>query len=145
MSSAGLAAETDHQVLEFELGEERFCVDIADVNEIVEKGDLTPIPNTDEHVLGVMDLRGETTTIIDPKRVLDVEEATEGERVIIFENDSGRAVGWLVDSVHEVTDLADEDVESVNDDELVRGVISQEERFVVWVAPEAINSNTHHG
>lgn len=142
MSSANVKAETDRQVLEFQLGDERFCVDIADVNEIVEKGDLTPIPNTEDHVLGVMDLRGETTTIIDPKRVLDVTDSTAGERVIIFESDSGRAIGWLVDAVHEVTDLADEDVESVNDDELVRGVISQAERFVVWVAPGAINTTT---
>ena len=135
-----LSMERDVQVLEFRLGEERFCVDIADINEIVEKGQLTGIPNTADHVLGVMDLRGETTTIVDPKQVLDVADVDTGERVIIFESDDARPIGWLVDSVHEVSTLGEEDVESVGEDAVVKGVISQGDRFVVWVEPDAVHA-----
>ncbi|MFN1126905.1 chemotaxis protein CheW, partial [Halobacterium salinarum] len=51
--------ETD--VLEFSLGAGRYCIDIAHVDEIVDAGeDVTPIPNSEQHVIGVVDLRGET-------------------------------------------------------------------------------------
>ncbi|MBS3761377.1 chemotaxis protein CheW [Halodesulfurarchaeum sp.] len=130
------------QVLVFTLGDTQYCVGIDRINEIVEKGDLTALPNTADHVLGVMDLRGETTTIIDPKLVLDTGAETDAERVIIFGTDGERPVGWLVDQVHEVADVSDDETESVAEDETVRGVIRSEDRFIIWIDPSAVNSVT---
>lgn len=130
-----------HQVLEFSLGDNRYGVAITDVDEIVEKGSLTPLPKSEDHVEGVMDLRGETTTIVDPKRVFDVEGETAGDRIIIFDEEKGQSIGWIVDRVHEVSTLDEEEVESVNEDAAsIRGVIQREDRFVIWVDPDPINS-----
>ena len=131
-----------NQVLVFTLGDTRYCVGIDRINEIVEKDDLTPLPNAAEHVRGVMDLRGETTTIIDPKLVLDTGRETDADRVIIFGTDGERPVGWLVDQVHEVADVSEDEIESVAEDETVRGVIRSEDRFVIWIDPSAVNSVT---
>lgn len=133
------------QALVFTLGETKYCVGIDRVNEIVEKGDLTQVPNTASHVEGVMDLRGETTTIIDPNNVLNTGVETTGDRVIIFESeDQKRPVGWLVDRVHAVIEVSDDDIEPVSDETTVRGVIRSDERFVIWVRPAAVNPDTRH-
>jgi purine-binding chemotaxis protein CheW len=128
------------QLLVFTLGDTQYCVGIDRINEIVEKDDLTALPNTADHVRGVMDLRGETTTIIDPKLVLDTGAKTAADRVIIFGTDRKRPVGWLVDEVHEVADVSDDEIESVTEDETIRGVIRSEDRFVIWIDPSAVNS-----
>lgn len=130
------------QVLVFTLGDTKYCVGIDTINEIVEKGDLTAIPNAADHVRGVMDLRGLTTTIIDPKLVLDTGTATDPERVIIFETETERPVGWLVDQVHEVADVSADEIESVSDEETVRGVIRSDERFIIWIDPSAVHVDT---
>ena len=128
------------QVLEFGLGDETYCLDIRYVDEIVDASDLTAIPNSPRHVEGVMDLRGQTTTIIDPKTLLGVSGESESDRIIVFDPDAvddGSSVGWTVDDVYQVRDVTPEEVdtsESVTDDG-VHGVVKDEDRFVVWVEP----------
>lgn len=130
------------QVLVFTLGDTRYCVSINSINEIVEKGELTQVPNAASHVRGVMDLRGETTTLIDPKQILDTGGENDGDRVVIFDGWDGRSVGWLVDRVHEVAEVNDADIESVSDREAVRGVIRTEDRFIIWLNPTPVNAGT---
>ncbi|CAI50164.1 purine-binding taxis protein CheW [Natronomonas pharaonis DSM 2160] len=131
------------QVLEFRLGDETYCVSIDFVTEIVDMGELTPIPNSPPHVEGVIDLRGNTTSIIDPKVGLDIEGEL-GERIVIFDSeifDDERSVGWAVDSVEEVSDI---DLEEVDDSpveqEHIYGLIKREEDFVVWIDPKTMDN-----
>ncbi|WP_313692817.1 chemotaxis protein CheW [Halorarum halobium] len=129
------------QVLEFGLGDETYCLDIGYIDEIVDAGDLTAIPNSPTHVEGVMDLRGKTTTIIDPKTLLGVAGDGARERIIVFDPDEtseGGTVGWVVDEVFQVRDVAADEVDegtTAGDDD-VRGIVKGEDRFVVWVEPQ---------
>jgi len=134
------------QVLEFELGEERYCVSIDYVTEIVDVGDLTEVPNSPGHVEGVMDLRGRTTSIIDPKVVFDIAGDGEAQRIIVFEPDiveDQGAAGWLVDEVFQVVQIDPEDLDTSpsEDDEAIRGVVKRGDgEFVIWVDPQAIHA-----
>jgi purine-binding chemotaxis protein CheW len=138
------------QVLEFKLGSETYCVDIDYVTEIVDVGDLTDLPNAPDYVDGVMDLRGRTTAIVDPKSVFDIDEtAADSKRIIVFDPDiiaNRKATGWLVDEVYQVVKLDDETVEEAPESgrEAVRGVIkhddSDDDSFVIWVDPQAVHS-----
>lgn len=134
------AAGESTQVLEFGLGEETYCLDIGYIDEIVDAGDLTTIPNSPRHVEGVMDLRGQTTTIIDPKTLLGVEGDTESERIVVFDPEAiedGGTVGWTVDEVYQVRDVASDQVDDATTatEDAVRGIVKDEDRFVVWVKP----------
>lgn len=152
MASSERAAEDDSaaeastgegetaQVLEFGLGEETYCLDIAHVDEIVDAGELTAIPNSPRHVEGVMDLRGRTTTIVDPKTLFGIDEEGTRERIVVFDSagtDDGGTVGWVVDEVFQVRDVAADDVDEGTPaaDDGVRGIVKGEDRFVVWVEP----------
>ncbi|QZP36580.1 chemotaxis protein CheW [Halobaculum magnesiiphilum] len=147
MASSERAADADAvsteettQVLEFGLGDETYCLDIAYIDEIVDAGDLTAIPNSPRHVEGVMDLRGKTTTIIDPKTLLSVTGSGARERIIVFdpeEVDDGGTVGWVVDEVFQVRDVPADQVDEATTagDDSVRGIVKGDDRFVVWVEP----------
>ena len=141
-SAADDADETARtvQMLEFELGGETYCVDIDYVSEIVDRGSVTPVPNAPEFVRGVMDLRGRTTSIVDPKTLLNVDAESEAQRIVIFDADSfedDAAVGWLVDAVHQVDRVSMDDVEEPPMDrgELITGIVRREDGLVVWVTP----------
>jgi purine-binding chemotaxis protein CheW len=132
------------QLLEFELGDETYAVDIAHVAEIVDVNELTVIPNSASHVEGVMDLRGKTTTIIDPKSVFGIEADGERKRIVVFDRErtvDGKPIGWIVDEVDQVVEVDGEDVESspVGDDDAVRGVIKRDDDFVIWVRPAVLD------
>ncbi|MFC7080007.1 chemotaxis protein CheW [Halorussus caseinilyticus] len=130
----------DVQVLEFRLEDRKYCIDIAHVDEIVDKKELTPLPNSDPRVEGVMDLRGTTTTIINPKKVLDLDETETGERVVVLESDGEGNVGWLIDAVTQVVSIDTDDVDESVESGSVRGIVRQDDDFVVWVKPAEINS-----
>ncbi len=128
------------QVLEFGLGDETYCLDIGVIDEIVDAGELTRIPNSPPHVEGVMDLRGRTTSIINPKTVFDIENGGERNRIIVFDpNAVGEqgTIGWVVDEVFQVTDVTPDAVDETTtaNDENVRGIVKGEDRFIVWVDP----------
>jgi len=128
------------QVLEFELGEETYCVDIDYVSEIVDRGSLTSVPNAPPYVEGVMDLRGRTTSIVNPKTLLNVEGTVEPSRIVIFDAKQfadGAAVGWLVDEVDQVIRVSMEDVEEppMDHGDFIEGIIRRDEGLVVWISP----------
>ncbi|MFC7073700.1 chemotaxis protein CheW [Halovenus rubra] len=137
--------KTTGQVLEFKLEEETYCVSIDYVTEIVDIGELTTVPNSPPHIQGVMDLRGRTTSIVDPKAVFDIDSDREPARIIVFDpeivNDQA-AAGWLVDEVNQVVQVDDDDVDEspAEDDEAIYGVIKSEgEKYVIWVDPAAVH------
>jgi purine-binding chemotaxis protein CheW len=137
---------TGDQVLEFELGAETYCVSIDHVTEIVDVGEVTAVPNSPPYVEGVMDLRGRTTSIVDPKAVFDVGDGTDAQRIIVYDPDlveDHGAVGWLVDDVDQVVRVDGDDVDTstAGGDDSVRGVVKRDGDFVIWIDPEAVHTN----
>jgi purine-binding chemotaxis protein CheW len=139
MTAAVAARELPEQVLEFTLGNEQYCLGIDRIEEIVKIGEMTTLPNTSPSVAGVMDLRGETTTILDLTSVLNVHSDQTSQQVIIL--DSEERIGWLVDRVNRVSDLTDADIDSGPDSPYISGLISDGGEFVIWVESEAINES----
>lgn len=129
------------QVIEFELGNERYCIDIDHVAEIVrrDEGDITPVPNSPRHIKGVVDLRGKTTQIVDPFVLLNIQGgAEEREQIMVFDADGmdGENVGWLVDEVYRVTQVSPDDVEDApNKQDGIQGVVNRDEGFLIWTEP----------
>jgi purine-binding chemotaxis protein CheW len=143
------------QVLEFTIGEESYCIEIECVTEIVDGGETTSIPDTPEHVAGVMSLRGRTTTIIEPRVLLDGAEvspddliADGGEtdhRIVVFDQetiDTDGAVGWNVSEVAEVAHVSEDSIETapVSDTDLFRGIVKRDDEFLLWINSEAVGS-----
>jgi len=137
---------TTGQVLEFKLGDETYCVSIGYVTEIVDIGELTQVPNAPAHVRGVMDLRGRTTSIVDPKTVFGMHDDSDGKRIIVFDPEivqDQSAAGWLVDEVYQVVQVSPDQIDQspANESGSIRGVIKRGDEFVIWVDPAVVHSS----
>lgn len=89
-------------LLSFEIARQTFCFPISSVREIRSWSAVTPIPNSEEYVLGLTNLRGRITPVIDLQRRLGFGCAAVGERsVVVIVEDGPRIVGFLVDAVRE--------------------------------------------
>ena len=112
--------ESSHQYLTFLLNNEEYGIEILKVQEIKGWGPLTPLPNSPDYVLGVLNLRGSILPIIDLRIRLALEksEFSPTTAVIIvvvnFDNKT-RTIGLVVDSVSEVYQLLPESIQSVEE------------------------------
>ncbi|MBA1275333.1 chemotaxis protein CheW [Stutzerimonas azotifigens] len=104
------------QYLTFTLGGELFAVGTLSVREIIEYGQLTPVPMMPPSILGVINLRGSVVPVID-LRLRFGESATQISRrtcIIILEVAQGQltqVVGIVVDAVNAVLEITAQDVE----------------------------------
>jgi purine-binding chemotaxis protein CheW len=134
--------EEETRVLEFQLGGEYYCLDIDYIEEIVKDETITRVPNTPDYVEGVVDLRGQITTILNPKVTIGKDDVNPGELIIVFDSDSFEDqghMGWVVDDVRQVSPITDNEVnEPPVQKGYINGVIDREgdEQFVIWTNPD---------
>lgn len=138
MTAATTRPEPPAQGLEFALGEQRYCVGIDAVVEVVSADEMAEPPDALPQVAGLIDRRGEPTTVLDPKRVLDLPATGETDHVVVFDRDE--RLGWAVDVVHRVADLSDADVDPVTDDRYLSGVVN-DDPSVLWVDADRVNGS----
>ncbi len=105
---------TTIQVAIFKLGDERYGVETSQVKEIIRVEEITSIPNAPDYVEGVINLRGQITTIINLRRRFGMEPKPidNDTRIIVFEH-KGSTIGMMVDTVTEVRYLAKEDIKEL--------------------------------
>ncbi|AEC52045.1 purine-binding chemotaxis protein [Pyrococcus sp. NA2] len=103
---------TEIQVVAFRLGNEEFCLEISKVREIKEMMPITRVPNAPDFVEGVINLRGQITTVINLKKLLGYydDEDLSNKKIIIAEV-NGEIVGVIVDSVSDVITLTEDQIE----------------------------------
>jgi purine-binding chemotaxis protein CheW len=82
---------------------EDYALPIADVLEVAELGEVTPLPGAGAAVLGVRNLRGQVLPVVDLATALGLEASTP-DRVVIADCGGHRA-GLAVDSVTAVERL----------------------------------------
>ena len=110
----GVAA--GRQYLVFTLGGDAFAIDILQIREIIEFGELTEVPMTPPTVRGVISLRGAVVPVIDLAARFGRGRMQTGRRscIVIVEvaGDQGtQTLGVMVDGVNEVIEIAASDIE----------------------------------
>ena len=117
------------EVVEFELGGERYALDINLVREIVEMIPITPIPRAPAFISGVINLRGEITNIMNLNTLLGLpeEDIQDNQKIIVLvpEAAKGNNVGIIVDDVSSVRQVPETDIENIG-----AGISSEFSQFV---------------
>jgi len=119
MHEAGQEAEGS-QYLTFMLAGEHYGVDILRVQEIKGWAPVTRIPNTPEHLRGVLNLRGTIVPIVDLRMRFDLEKAEYTALTVIIvlsvQTENGeRIIGVVVDAVSDVLNVKPEDIKPTPD------------------------------
>lgn len=133
------------QFLTFTVEKEEYGVDIMTVREIKGWTETTRLPNSQEYMRGVMNLRGLIIPIFDLRARfhMGITEATAKHVVIILAIE-GRNIGILVDTVSDILDANADQIKpaptSGSDTQInadyISGLISIEERMVVLLNVE---------
>jgi purine-binding chemotaxis protein CheW len=102
------------QFLTFLLDGEEYGVDILRVQELKAWDAVTPLPNTPDWVLGVINLRGVIVPIVDLRRRFGLPEIAYGKTTVVVvlkveAADRTRIMGVVVDAVSDVYNVAPAD------------------------------------
>jgi purine-binding chemotaxis protein CheW len=102
--------------LTFTLADEEYGIGILKVKEIIGMMAITSVPRTPEFVKGVINLRGKVIPVIDLrlKFGMDAIQYTDRTCIIVVEidaNDMTIQIGIVVDSVSEVLNIKEEEIE----------------------------------
>jgi purine-binding chemotaxis protein CheW len=100
---AGNNSSNDMQLVVFRLGNEEFGADISQVREIIRAGEITSIPQAPDYIHGVINLRGQVTSVVNLRRKLGMPDKNtdNNSRIVVVEAERS-TVGMMVDSVTEV-------------------------------------------
>lgn len=111
-----MGQDSTRQYLTFMLNHEVFALEIDKVREVMDFTEVTKVPQTPDYMRGVINLRGNVVPVVDLRLkfgmgetektvntcVIIAEVAVDGETVVL---------GAMADSVQEVLDLEDSQIE----------------------------------
>jgi len=134
--------DIEKQLVTFQLGVEKYGIDIMDVNEIWKVEDIRAIPNAPTYVEGIFNLRGDIVPIINLhkrfhlKKVLfnEDDELLSGSIIL---NINGQKLGVIIDKVLRVITIDMDQVQpppqiiSGIGAEYIQGVVQTEEGYLI--------------
>jgi purine-binding chemotaxis protein CheW len=100
-----------HQVVMFMLDEQRYAMPLSAVERVVRMVEITPIPQTPEIVLGMINAQGSVIPVVDIRRRfrLPAREPRLSDQLLIART-SKRPVALVVDAVNEVAMLSGQEI-----------------------------------
>lgn len=144
--NAELEKDPITQWVTFFLESEKYGIQVMQVQEVLRLTDIAPVPGAPDYVMGIINLRGNVVTVIDSRKRfgLPEQESDDSTRIVIIETESEMVVGILVDSVAEVAELRNSEIESApnlgNDDSsrFIQGVCNKEDELLILVDVERL-------
>lgn len=138
------AGTNEVEVLVFMLDGGSYGVNVAKVREIIERPNLTQLPESHPAVRGVFQLREHVLPLVDLRAFFNMEPSPDDStaRVVVTEFNSGR-LGFLVDRVERIHRLSWKDMDEVpwtsaDGDQDVTSVAHIEEEMVLMLDFERI-------
>jgi purine-binding chemotaxis protein CheW len=125
----------------FQLENETYGIDVMQIREVLRSPEISPVPGAPSYVLGIINLRGNVVAIIDTRSRFGLpsrEEIDDASRILILEA-GDYVVGFLVDSVSEVAELKNEEIESAPDtgsgdsSRFISGLYNRKEGLLILV------------
>ncbi|MFS0561187.1 chemotaxis protein CheW [Terribacillus sp. 179-K 1B1 HS] len=128
----------DVKVIVFQLKNEEYAVPVTQVGSIEKMEHITRVPNTEDFIKGVINMRGVVTPIVDLRSRLGLEETPvdENTRIIIVDLEE-TSIGLIVDAANDVVDIPVNKIEKAPqvigaiDIDYIDGVVNLEDRLVI--------------
>jgi purine-binding chemotaxis protein CheW len=96
----------------FKIGEESYGIGIRHIIEIIELQKISAVPDMPEYVKGVINLRGKVIPIVNLRLRFGIEERAYDDRTCIIVAEIDRVlIGLIVDTVEEVMEIPEGDIE----------------------------------
>ena len=128
------------QLVSFMLADEEYGVEVLKVREIIRMPTITRMPNTPQHIEGIINLRGKVIPIISMrKRFGLMENENNANTRIIIMDVAGALTGFIVDAVSEVIRIHSSEIQPPPSmvmsggigQEFITGVFNHAERLLI--------------
>jgi len=125
--------------LSFSLGEEDYAVPLLSVKEVIAVPEITPIPFSPPHFLGIMNLRGQVISVIDLRQKLQIKTQKSSETAIIICDLSPLCLGVVVDSINSVLAPSPEemsgrpDMQSQRNTDYITHVCRKDKKLILFL------------
>jgi purine-binding chemotaxis protein CheW len=130
------------QFLTFKLEGSQYAVEVYKVQEVLEYTHITKVPCAAAYVEGLINSRGQGISVVNLRKKFGMPEidVTKDTRIIVLEVKSEKGVttfGAIADSVQEVIDLADEEIEPSPKfgnniaARFIRGIGKRDDKFII--------------
>ncbi|MBM4067198.1 MAG: purine-binding chemotaxis protein CheW [Planctomycetes bacterium] len=105
--------EEIQQFIGIQLNNEIYGIPVEKIKTIVKPLQITNIPGTPPHIMGLMNLHGEILCVVDVKVLLNMGRAIPGEnsRVVVIKTAEG-LVGVFCDEVIDIYDIVKKNIET---------------------------------
>jgi len=133
----------DKQYLTFKIANENYGLELTQAKEIIKPPKVTNVPNTEESIQGVINLRGQVIPVIDMITKLGLnekeKEGYKNEKRIVVINIKEILIGLYVDNVKEVVKLSDNEIEDVQEtkkgirQEYIKGVFTTSDSLIIII------------
>lgn len=134
----------DRKVIIFKLGNEEFAFDIHQVERILGYIEPTKVPEAPFFVEGVINYQNTILPIISLRKKFNMNYEDSKDKKIIVVKNNNKIVGLLVDTVLEVTDIKEENIETspdivtVEKNKYIQSIIRLDNRIILNIDTEKI-------
>ncbi|MBS0290344.1 MAG: chemotaxis protein CheW [Proteobacteria bacterium] len=92
--SQSIGKEEKINVLKFQIGTEKYAIEVSYINKVYLLKDLVPLPGVSSHIVGIINIRGHILPIIDFKKIFDlsVTEKTTEKVIVITANEANYGI-----------------------------------------------------
>ena len=92
----------------FKVNEGEYGLDVSQVNAIETLTNVVPVPNAANHILGIMNLRGDVLPVFSLRTKFGLQEVPANEQTkIIVTKSNGVTIAFKVDEVREIIECDD--------------------------------------
>ncbi len=132
----------------FRLADETYGINVTQTQEVLRITEIAPVPGAPPFVLGIINLRGNVVTVIDMRMRLGLptKEIDDASRIVILEGEDDEIAGILVDSIAEVVELNEYNIEPPPNTgqnphaDIISGVIHQDNELIILLEPQKLLS-----
>ncbi len=133
------------KVIVFELVNKEYAIPVEYVMSIEKISTITRVPGVEPFVMGVINLKGMITPIIDLRMRFGLEKKDydESSRIIII-SFNGFEVGLIVDSARDVLEFPTDSIEpqpavvGIQESDFINGVVQVDKRLLILIKLERI-------
>lgn len=131
------------EIVEFEVGNNKFGINVIKVKEIIQPIPVTFIPHAHPHVEGIVQLRGEVLPVVDMLKVLGIPTSFGPQQKYIVAEFNKQKVVFHVDNVTQIHRISWNQIEKPSDmyqggANQVIGVIKKDEEMILLLDFEKI-------
>ncbi len=132
-------SDMTNSYLRFTLHKEYFAMPLLLVKEVIAYPEITTIPNTPKHFLGIMNLRGQIISVIDLRDKLNIKNEFNPETTVIICDLQFCTIGIVVDSVDSVLNLKASDIKEKPEiqgsvaSEYITGIVNLDQTLILMI------------